>query len=436
ISPFSYLPKSTMQNYRLQKAFNYMNSGKITRLALLSMLLLLFLPWEDGMSCFTYSKNYVWPLALIAWMIYLLFRREGSVKIPTLCLLGVFLGLIHEMAGLALCAACVVDWLLTRDRRMLLTAISAFVPSVVILLMGFIHRHEGSLTSPSQLFWGFNQPLKYLGFYWLSNAPWLLLGCLATVVVACRKKLRGKIDRLWIWLLVAAVAAGLQGGAVAFLGERVMWYCTFFSIVLCFHILNRFWPKPIIKPLWLKRLAFVGVSLLIGVNLVAGTIATYRMAEQEKTIARDFLANPSAGRFYDMSAVNHPTLLSFNRLSYYNQARHVEDWNRLTFYVLHGLDYWDMPLPIPADLQDITEERAAKIDGPNPCYLYRGWIATPGDIKKNHDWVPVRYAWGRTFYRPMFCTPFTASDGKQWTFIDFQGGDLYNRWSPITWIAF
>ncbi len=418
------------------RTLNYLNPNGLTRISALTLALLLFLPWEGDMTCFTYSKNYVWTLALIAWMVYLLFKREQRPSVAMLCALGFLLGWIHEMAGLAVCGACTVDCMWKRDRRMLWTAIATFVPSIVILMMGFVNRHEGGLSSPSQLFWGFRPEVKYLVFFWAGNAPWLLLGCAASLVAGCRKKLRDRIDRMWIWLLVAAVGAGLEGGAVAFLGDRVMWYCAFFSIVLCFHIVNQLRPQPLIKSAMVNQALFCIIFLAIGVNLVTGSVITYRMAQEERIVEQDFVPNPSVGRFYTMTAVNRPSILAFNRLAYYDQARHVDSWNRLTAFAIHGLDCEKMPLPIPAALRDITVDKAWKVPGPNPCYQYHGWLAAPSVIAKNHEWVAVRYSWHRTFYRHMYCTPFTAEDGSQWTFIDFEGTDNYSRFSRITEILF
>ncbi|MCC8038067.1 MAG: hypothetical protein LIP02_08055 [Bacteroidales bacterium] len=159
------------------------------------------------------------------------------------------------------------------------------------------------------------------------------------------------------------------------------------------------------------------------------------MVEEERAIERVFYPNPREGLFFDMTAVNHPSMLAFNRLGYYDHARHLEGWNRLTTWDTYGHDYRGMPLPVPKALQDITISKATKIDGDNPFYSYKGWVAMPGRWNTDLEQGLVKYKWGRTSYRHIYSTPFISEEGTEWTFIEIDGMDLYNRWSPITWIS-
>ncbi|MCC8038066.1 MAG: DUF6056 family protein [Bacteroidales bacterium] len=226
----------TASIWMISRIFNYLKGNQVVRMAAMTLTMLIFLPWECSMTCFSYSKNYIWPLVLVSWIIFLLFKKKERPSSVSMFALGFLLGWIHEMVGLAVCAACVVDYWCSRDKKMLATAAGTLAPSVVMLVFGYLNRIDDS--SSYLLFAAYLYGFKFATYFWLTCAPWLLLSITVSLVTAGSKKFRKHIDRLWVWLQVAAVAAGLQGGVVAYQGDRVMWYCTVFSIVLCFHILN------------------------------------------------------------------------------------------------------------------------------------------------------------------------------------------------------
>ncbi|MCC8038561.1 MAG: DUF6056 family protein [Bacteroidales bacterium] len=402
------------------------NAPRYNRIGLLLLALLLFLPWENGMTCLIFTENYVWPCLPLALFLYG-FKNKKDIKLIWLILAGIFAGWSNEMAGCALFGGCIICAILWKDGRgkTLAMGVSALVPALCIYLSEIFNRQAGD--TEIMLFYGYMGSAKQMAYFWITGAPWLLLGVIASVISWLRKGPRGKIDKMWVLLLCAALGCGLQGAVVAILGPRTMWFCKFFSILLCAYIVNRLWPSSIIKrkgvgiTLWLLLLSIVVV------NFVAGIVETRKMVKEEETIMATYMQQPKGSPFVNMEASRRSSILAFNRLAYWDCARH-NAWCWRTTCAWTGHHYLYVNRPVPAVLQDFNITNAKKIAGENPLYEYKGWLVADSTFEDCE--VVIDYYWHRK-KRESYHTAFTATDGNRWSFVDFDGADVYARWGKI-----
>ena len=192
-------------------------------------------------------------------------------------------------------------------------------------------------------------------------------------------------------------------------------------------LINRLFPRPLLKAAVGYGLTVV-LALIMSVNLVAGTIITYRQARQFKSICHNYLMRERPEPFHDMSALASPSPLAFNRLSIGAIGCKHLIWTSFTrFYAGHDMDY-----PVPLSLKDLADHDLTKIPGDNPFYRHSsGWIVRAEAPDNTDAAYVVTPFWGVRQEASFEYVPFTADDGRRWEVVYNTRTDAQARWAGI-----
>lgn len=414
--------------YIIARTFGWIQKGQFNRVCAYTLTLLLFLPWEVDMTCVIFTENYVWPLLPVSIFIWA-FNTKRNLQPIWLVIIGLFTGWMHEMIGCALFGGCLIVALIFPKLRLkaLLMGCGALCPALNIYISEIINRQQGE--NAIVLFFSWHGRLRDWIYMQVIYYFWFLVVLGIAIICFLKGRWRSKIDPMWVLLFVAAIAVWCQSEVVSRYYPRSTWYCVFFSILLFFHWINLFWTKPVIK--YNPVVIYIGLLSVTALNISAGAIETRKMAKMEKTIQATYFKNPYQYSYVDMDAVKRPTMLAYNRLSYYNQAVHTEFWPWKTTCSWWGKNFRLMMRPVPRDLKDFSLEKATKIAGENPFYHYNGWIVMPCDYVGDKTWK-LHFECNRRCYKYVIAAPFTTEKDEMWLFVTFYPSDFLTRWFNIT----
>ncbi|MCC8038559.1 MAG: DUF6056 family protein [Bacteroidales bacterium] len=376
------------------------------RIALLTLAMLLGLPWVDQMTCVAYTLNYTWPLPFLA-LYYVLYRHAGRYPLWALLLVALILGAGHEMMGLPLFAATLLTNWGPVDRKLKArrwaAAITAAVPSVALIMVSYFGRLEH--TQFYRFFgigaeYAFSDCVEWFFF----DMPFILLAGVAAIV--CRKRWKG--DR-WVTYMLWAVAMFLgESLALNMSGRHVYMFTDFTAVLAFFLIVVRACPRPLMRGRIQAVALWAACLLIASANLVTGAVVIHRLAREEATIVREHYREGSDRQFYPMTPMKDIPLIGFHRYSYLFQYYRCTVWT---------VDLWDLalghpsvwPQPIPEALRDFTDADMVKLPGDNNVYDVRGWLVSPDSVTSAR--FDFRLAPALDVPR-VVATPFRRADGR------------------------
>ncbi len=401
--------------------------SRFNRIALLTLFLLMFLPWEGGMTCIIFGVNYVWPLILASIYLYLYLHPKDK-SLLLLFTIGVVTGWSHECLALPLFSGSLITILFAKKerRQRIIMAIGVLLPAIIMLLIESVGRQ---INQPIPLFQGFIiRSFNELIYKFIVGASCLWLAIASLFFLLLKKGWRGIINATSLFLWAASIVSFIIGLCLAYLGDRTQWYTQYFSILLTFWSWNLLVPKSFFHNR-LRGIPIVGVTICLVINFYYGISLTIKLAREQLKIEEEYLIPCPTNFYYEMSAINSPSILAFNRLSYYNQVEHTDTWYWKAQCAYAGVDYKLTRRPIPLELKNINFENITKITGNNPFYSCQGYIIAPIGFY-GHKCV-VQYSTGSRREKSLVVTPLLENGAGNWMYVQFMHPDWYTRWGKI-----
>lgn len=402
------------------------------RLVMITICVLMLFPWEDGMTSIAHTLNYLW-VSPVALMFILAFRQPQRFSTGGLITIGIFAAWCHETIGTALISGYVI-WLLinrkTIDRRLRYLCVPLLIVTLTLLSVMTIGRFTNHLffklyTSAESIV------ISHLIYDLLTKYNLVLLSITLLLAAFTVRRSRTLVIKMlqggYPLVFTAMLTLTVEGIVLGNIGTRVSWFPQLFGLLSSAMLINRLFPRPLLKAAVGYGLTVV-LALIMSVNLVAGTIITYRQARQFKSICHNYLMRERPEPFHDMSALASPSPLAFNRLSIGAIGCKHLIWTSFTrFYAGHDMDY-----PVPLSLKDLADHDLTKIPGDNPFYRHSsGWIVRAEAPDNTDAAYVVTPFWGVRQEASFEYVPFTADDGRRWEVVYNTRTDAQARWAGI-----
>lgn len=402
------------------------------RLAIITIYVLMLFPWEDGMTSMAHTLNYLW-VSPVALLFVLAFRQPNRFSSRELVTIGIFTAWSHETIGTALISGLIIWLLLNRktiNRRLRYLCLPLMIVTIILLSLMTIGRFTNHLFFKLNTSAG-SMVVSHLIYDLLTKYNLVLLSIALLVGAATTRRWRAAVAEMlsggYPLVFTAMITLTVEGIVLGNIGARVTWFPQLFGLLSSMMLINRLFPRPILKDK-IGYISAVFITLIMSVNLVSGTIITHRTATQFKSICNSYLMNQRPEPFHEMSALASPNPLAFNRLSIGAIGRKQLIWTSFTrFYAGHDMDY-----PVPLSLKDLADRDLTKIPGDNPFFLHSsGWIVRAKSPDTDNAAYIVTPHWGVRQDASFEYVSFTADDGRQWEVAFNTRTDAQARWAGI-----
>lgn len=404
------------------------------RIAIITAAIILFFPWEDGMTCMAYSLNYLFS-SLVGLLFIQAFDAADDEKNCYLMLIGTLAGWSHETLGTSLIAGTTL-WMAINHRAVSKKLLYLSLPLIIVTLVLLATMTFGRYSH--KLFFTLNYLYKdandiYIVVYELLTKYNLVILSVSLLFIALAiKRFRGKIKPMlsgtFPIVFTAMLVLTVEGIILDNIGLRVTWFPQLFGLLSSSMLINRMFPAPFIKNrLYATSLAILILSI-VSCNLIAGTIATKRQADQLDAICDLYLEKSSEGQFREMSAFVNMTPLAFNRIPLAVLRRQGITWvSFLEFYSDSDKSY-----PVPLSLKNLHDVDLTKIPGDNPFYRHSsGWVVRVQSPDNDNESYVITPDWGVRQEASYEYVPFISSDGRHWEVTYNTRTDIQSRWAGI-----
>ncbi|MCC8038560.1 MAG: DUF6056 family protein [Bacteroidales bacterium] len=392
--------------------------SQYNRIALITMSLILFLPWETGMSCIAHTMNYIWPLFFLALYLYY-YKNISEFPLWPLVLCGLILGGGHEMLGLPIFGVTfLTNWdkktsLSIRKKRWV-AAFSALIPTLILLGVAFFGRLN---YNPNYFFLHTDSGEDFpdLVLRLLMIAPFCFL-CLAILPFAWRRFIS---NRWLIYLLTLTVLFFFEGLLLNMTGGRAYMWAEYMAIVTFCALGNKLIPRPIILYKWGSLLFYTCILAILSINLSEGIYWTNRLGKEEDIIRREYYYGHSLNQFYQMTPPSHISPLAYHRLCFLFQYYRCNHWGQHMWRKDNTIDEPN-PTPVPLILKNFTDDEMVALSYCPEILMARDWYISRDSL--THD-NTCRCCLPKGVY-DIVSTPFLREDGQKFYFLTF----LYNHY--------
>lgn len=339
-------------------------------------LIVCALPWHDNIAIMDYAHNYIFTSAIFT-LFFLLWLKDTPEKNfwyhTGLVMLGLLAGESHEGFSLPVMCAIIVFAVfnprkITR-RQMLLTAALAIGITILLTAEGKTSRCEIIL----------NRPITQWIYTIIFRAPLtaLMLGLFIICWIKNRENFVKQFAKspAFLFLLVSLAAFFMSG--FLFVNARASWAGELAAIInipiLCDTYLKR--TQSLSFKLVKYGLSIVSIMFLI-IHMIVVDIYAWRCSNDYRHIISFYLRDPDHTIYYDYTGSSDIPLMALGKV--------VSSYPWIGEYPL-GLfrDFYcpgrKPPMVIPSHLKGFSIDKADKIPGDNPMYLYKGHFIAPRD---------------------------------------------------------
>lgn len=353
--------------------------GKLLSILVIIAMITLCLPWHANLGFMVYAHNYVLPSAVFTGFFILWFKRpayQSPLALTGLLLLGIIAGESHEGFSLPALCGIIFYWICSRrvpsTRQIVMTV--GFLIGIAILLSAEGKTSRTVIT----LSHSFAQWAYTLLFY----SP--LFAVMIAVLSACLVRQKKKF---WSILLSSpmslffgiAVSAFIMSGLLS-VNCRASWFGELAAIIVTVNMWNRCMPR--VSAPWFPRVknAFsVLIILLVSAHMLTVDVYALRCDNDYKIILARYLKDPESTIYLDYTSSADVPLITFGKvISSYPWIGEYPGWKFRDFYC-PGSSTANV---VPARLRDFSIDKAVKMPGDNPFYLYKGeWIAPKDSVR-------------------------------------------------------
>lgn len=344
-------------------------------IALMGIMMLVFIPWNDYLFLQRYMTPYLWGATMMSFVSFGLIRMATGRNLSLastvlLCLVATVCGGWHEGLSLTLVCGIIPLWLMTpRETRKKFTTVSLF------LLVGLLLN----LTSPGQFnradsvgvnlnIFNWFQPATITGGAWLwpHIVPmFIYIGILLAVATRNRKKIKLTMTapRGWsntlssqsgfvkLQVFSFTVAAATLGMCLFFNAPRVATPGLLFSVIGLLSIVTHYYPdsKPVRKAI---GIAATLCATLMTVNIGFNIAMQSRLSRDHQAIEKMLTNSDDGTVFYDPVEWPHKSHYPWQ----WNINHYYVDYVPLHFILTHPSNKRHLPLRlIPTALESIPE---------------------------------------------------------------------------------
>lgn len=353
--------------------------GKLLSSATIIALIALCLPWHANIGLMDYAHNYLLPSAIFTGFFILWFKEPDELSLPAtagLLLLGIVAGESHEGFSLPALCGIIFYWLCSRRvptaRQIALTAGLIIGLAILLSAEGKTSRTVITLSRTAA------QWLHTLLFY----SP--LFAVMCAVLTAClirqKKKFLPILLNSPMSLFVGIAAAAFIMSGLLFVNCRASWFGELAAIIVTVNMWNRCMPHvSVLKLNRVRNSLSALIMLLVAVHMLTVDIYARRCSDDYKTILRAYCESPAETIYLDYTSSSDVPLIALGKV--------ISSYPWIGEYPIAKFrDFYSpgSPTPnvVPKRLRDFSIDKAVKMPGDNPFYLYKGdWIAPKDSVK-------------------------------------------------------
>lgn len=353
--------------------------GKLMSSTVVIAMIALGLPWHANIGFMDYAHNYLFPSAIFTGFFILWFKKNANssrLALAGLLLLGIVAGESHEGFSLPALCGIVFYWICLRKipsaRQIAMTL--GLVIGIAILLSAEGKTSRTVITlSRSAAQW-----LHTLMFY----SP--LFAVMIAVVIA--SLIRKKKDFLTLSLsspmtlfIGIAVSTFIMSGML-FINCRASWLGELAAIIVIVNMWDSCMPS-VSTPgfIRVKDALSVLIILLVSTHILTVDVYAHRCYNDYKKILAAYRESPTETIYLNYTSSADVPLLTLGKVI--SSYPWIGEYPARKFRDFHSPGS-PAPNVIPARLRDFSIEKAVKMPGDNPFYLYKGeWIAPKDSVR-------------------------------------------------------
>lgn len=337
-------------------------------------LIVCALPWHANVAIMDYAHNYIFASAIFTGF-FILWFKDAPVRdfwhAVGLITVGVFAGESHEGFSLPVLCAIIVFALFNRmaitRRRLLLTAALAIGVAILLTAEGKASRSGIVLNRP------LTQWIYTLIFY--SPLTTVMLGIFFTCWIKTGKNFVKQFAKspAFLFLLVSLASFFMSG--LLFINCRASWAGELAAAIniplLCDTYLRRAQSPSVKRAKY--GLATVATIFLI-IHMLTVDIYARRCYNDYRHIISSYLRDPDNTIYYDYTTSSDVPLIALGKVA--SSYPWIGDYPLGLFR-----DFYHpgskTPMVVPSQLKGFSIDKADKIPGDNPMYLYKGHFIAP-----------------------------------------------------------
>lgn len=349
---------------------------KLVSTITLIFLIVCALPWHANIAIMDYAHNYVFTSAIFTLFFLLWFKastKRSFWSAAGLILLGLFAGESHEGFSLPVMCAIIVFAIFNRGRitrrQVLLT--TALAVGIVILLsaQGKTSRCEIVLNRPV------TQWIYTIVFY--SPLTALMIGLFIICWIKNRKNFITRFTQSPAFLFMLVSLATFFMSGFLFMNCRASWAGELMAIINI-PLLSNTYLKRTQSPTFLrvKSSLTIAATTFIIIHMTVVDIYARRCYNDYRHIISSYLRDPDHTIYYDYTSSADVPIIALGKI--------VSSYTWIGDYPLKLFrDFYHpgrkRPMVIPSILKEFSIDKAEKIPGDNPMYLFGGHFIAPRD---------------------------------------------------------
>lgn len=352
--------------------------GKLLSSMTVIAMITVCLPWHANIGLMDYAHNYLLPSAIFTGFFILWLKKTARHSWPTLAglmLLGIIAGESHEGFSLPALCGIIFYWLCARKiptaRQTAMTA--GLVIGIVILLSaeGKTSRTVITLSRPAA------QWLYTLLFY----SP--LFAVMTAVLTACLIRQKNNFKAMFLRSPIPlffgiAVASFIMSGLL-FVNCRASWFGELAAIIVIVNMWNRCMPRVSASGfICVGNALSVLIILLVSAHILTVDVYARRCCNDYNKILAAYRESPTETIYFDYTSSSDVPLITLGKvISSYPWIGEYPTAKFRDFYCPGA----PPPCVVPDRLRDFSTDKATKMPGDNPFYIYKGeWIAPEDSV--------------------------------------------------------
>lgn len=353
--------------------------GKLLSSMAVIAMIALCLPWHANIGLMDYAHNYLLPSAIFAGFFILWFKKPVKCSWPAmtgLLLLGIIAGESHEGFSLPALCGIIFYWLCSRRaptaRQIAMTA--GLVIGLVILLSAEGKTSRAVITLSRTA----GQWIHTLLFY----SP--LFAVMIAVLTACFIRQKKNFPAILLHspmsLFFGIATATFIMSGLLFVNCRASWFGELAAIIVIVNMWDRCMPHvSVSKFIYVRNALSVLIVLLVSAHILTVGVYARRCYNDYETILRAYRESPAETIYLDYTSSSDVPLITLGKvISSYPWIGEYPAAKFRDFYSPGS----PTPCVVPERLRDFSTDKATKMPGDNPFYLYKGeWIAPKGSVR-------------------------------------------------------
>lgn len=353
--------------------------GKLLSSVTVIAMIALCLPWHANIGLMVYAHSYLLPTAIFTGFFILWFKESAKRSLPAtagLLFLGIIAGESHEGFSLPALSGIIFYWLCSRKvptaRQIAMTAGLVIGLAVLLSAEGKTSRTVITLSRTA------GQWLYTLLFY----SP--LFAVMGIVLTACfirqKQNFLSILLRSPMLLFVGIATAAFIMSGLLFINCRASWFGELAAIIVIVNMWNRCMPHvSALKFSYAKNALSALIIILVSTHILTVDVYALRCRNDYNAILRAYRESPAETIYLDYTSSSDVPLITLGKVI--SSYPWIGEYPTTKFRDFHSPGS-PTPSVVPERLRDFSIEKAVKMPGNNPFYLYKGeWIAPKDSVR-------------------------------------------------------